>query len=137
MRSRKVRTFSLGVVTALVLGAFVAPGALADGFTADQAASGKAMFEKNCQQCHRADLTGGGPFPPITGERFMSRWGDQTARDLFNFISSRMPFDSPGRLTKGDYVNIVAYWLSFHNHAPGSERLTDNADQLGGIALQP
>ncbi len=137
MRIRKVRTFSLGVVTTIVLGALVSPGAHAQGFTAEQAASGKATFEKNCQQCHRADLTGGGGFPALTGERFMSSWGNQTAGDLFNFISNRMPFDRPGQLAKGEYVNIVAYWLSFHNHAPGSEPLTDDANQLEGIVLQP
>ena len=67
----------------------------------------------------------------------MRFWGNQTAGDLFNFISSRMPYDRPGQLAKGDYVDIVAYWLSFHNHAPGSEALTDNADQLEEIVLQP
>lgn len=132
-----MHTSSLGVVTAIALGAFLAPGAHAEGFTAEQAASGKATFEQNCQRCHAADLTGNRPFPPLTGEKFMSRWGSRTAGDLFNFISRRMPRDRPGQLAKEDYVKIVAYWLSFHSHAPGSEPLTDNADQLGRIVLQP
>ncbi len=133
MRIGKVRKFSLGAVTAIALGALFASGAQAEGFTAEQAASGKATFEQNCQRCHAADLTGNGPFPPLTGDRFMSRWGSRTAGDLFNFISSRMPFDRPGQLAKEDYVEIVAYWLSFHGHAPGSDSLTDDA----GIVLQP
>ena len=133
MKIRKIRTCLFGVLSAAAFGALVSPGAQAEGFTAEQAASGKATFEQNCQRCHAADLTGNGPFPPLTGDGFMSRWGSRTSGDLFNFISVRMPRDRPGQLAKEDYVEIVAFWLSFHGHAPGGEALTDGA----GIVLQP
>lgn len=127
MRIGKVRNYSLGAVTAVAFGAFFLSGAHAEGFTEEQATSGKAKFEQNCQRCHAADLTGNGPFPPLTGDRFMSRWGSRTSAQLFNFISTRMPRDRPGQLANGDYVDIVAYWLSFHGHAAGGEALTGDA----------
>ncbi len=133
MKIGKVRTCFFGVLSAAALGALVSSGAQAEGFTAEQAANGKATFEQNCQRCHAADLTGAGSFPPLTGDRFMGRWGGRTAGDLFNFISRRMPFDRPGQLAKEDYVKIVAFWLSFHGHAPGNETLTESA----GIVLRP
>ncbi len=133
MKFGKIRTCLFGVLSAAAFGAFVSSGAQAEGFTAEQAASGKAVFEQNCQRCHAADLTGNGPFPPLTGDRFLSRWGSRTSGDLFNFVSRRMPRDRPGQLAKEDYVEIVAFWLSFHGHAPGGEALTDNAK----IGLQP
>ncbi len=133
MNIRKARAGLFSVLSAAAFGALVSSGAQAEGFTAEQAASGKATFEQNCQRCHAADLTGNGPFPPLTGDRFMSRWGSRTAGDLFNFISRRMPRDRPGELAKEDYVEIIAFWLSFHGHAPGSETLTDSAQ----IVLQP
>ena len=133
MKIRKIRTLALGVLSAAAFGALVAPGAQAEGFTAEQAASGKAVFEQSCQRCHAGDLTGNGGFPPLTGDRFMSRWGGRTSADLFDFISSRMPRGRPGQLAQKDYVEIVAFWLSFHGHAPGGEALT-GSDR---IVLQP
>jgi mono/diheme cytochrome c family protein len=127
MRIRKIRTYSLAAVAAIALGAFFASGAQAEGFTEGQAADGKAKYEQNCQRCHAADLTGNGPFPPLTGDRFMSRWGSRTSAELFNFISTRMPRDRPGQLAKADYVEIVAYWLSFHGKTAGGEALTEGA----------
>ena len=133
MKIRKVGTCLLGLWSAAAFGALVSSGAQAEGFTAEQAASGKAKFEQNCQRCHAGDLTGNAPFPPLTGDGFMSRWGSQTSGDLFNFISRRMPFDRPGQLAKEDYVEIIAFWLRFHGHAPGGETLTDSSQ----VALQP
>ncbi len=133
MKIGKARTCLFGVLSAAAFGALVSSGAQAEGFTAEQAASGKAKFEQNCQRCHAGDLTGNVPFPPLTGDRFLSRWGSRTSGDLFNFISGRMPFDQPGQLAKEDYVEIIAFWLSIHGHAPGSEALTDSAE----IVLQP
>lgn len=133
MKIKKARTYLLGVVTAAALGAFLAPGAQADGFTAEQVTNGKATFEKNCSGCHAADLTGNGNFPPLTGDGFMRRWGSKTSSDLFNFISRRMPFDRPGQLAEEDYVVIDAYWLSVHGHAAGNESLTSGS----GVVLQP
>ena len=133
MKIKKARTYLLGVVTAMAVGAFLMPGAQAEGFTAEQVSNGKATFEQNCSGCHRADLTGGGGFPPLTGDGFMSRWGSKTSSDLFNYISRRMPFDRPGQLAEEDYVVIIAYWLSVHGHAPGSDTLTSGS----GVVLQP
>lgn len=133
MKFTKARTYLFGVLSAAAFGALATTGAQAEGFTAEQAASGKAKFEQNCQRCHAGDLTGNGPFPPLTGERFMSRWGGRTSADLFNFISRRMPRDRPGQLAKEDYVEIVAFWLDFHGHAAGGETLTEST----GIVLQP
>ena len=133
MKIRKVGTCLLGFWSVAAFGALVSSGAQAEGFTAEQAASGKAKFEQNCQRCHAGDLTGNAPFPPLTGDGFMSRWGSQTSGDLFNFISRRMPFDRAGQLAKEDYVEIIAFWLRFHGHAPGGETLTDSSQ----VVLQP
>ena len=131
--AKKVWTYLLGALGAAVFVVLLSSSGHAEGFTAEQAASGKVTFEKNCQVCHAADLTGNANFPPLTGERFMSRWGSRTAGDLFNFISRRMPFDRPGQLAQEDYVEIIAYWLSFNGHAPGTEPLTDS----GRVVLRP
>ena len=133
MKIRKLRNYSVGLASAIALGGLLAPAAHAEGFTEEQAASGKAKFEQNCQRCHAGDLTGNAPFPPLTGDGFMRSWGSRTSADLFNFISSRMPFDRPGQLAKEDYVEIVAYWLSFHGQAASGETLAGSSK----VALQP
>ena len=122
------------VAGALLTAAFSA-SSFAEGFTEEQAAAGKAKYGQNCQRCHAGDLTGNSPFPPLTGDGFFSRWSGRTAADLFNFVSSRMPFDRPGQLDKQDYLDIVAYWLSFQGYAPGNEALTSG--NLSGVEIQP
>ncbi len=137
MKANLVGKLSAALVTGALLTAVFSAPSFAEGFTEEQAATGKAKFCQNCQRCHAGDLTGNSPFPPITGERFFGRWGGRTVNDLYNFVSSRMPFDRPGQLDKQDYVDIIAFWLSFHGYTPGNEALTNDPERMKQIVIQP
>ncbi|HZQ09775.1 MAG TPA: c-type cytochrome [Anaerolineae bacterium] len=50
--------------------------------------------------------------PAIIGEGTLANY--QTAQDLYNFISTKMPYQAPKSLTSDDYWSLVAYLLSRH-----------------------
>ena len=95
-----------------------------------QATRGEAAYGANCAKCHEgADVDG----PPLTGDPFMDRWREDTLTALFTFIKTRMPQDSPGKLSEAAYVDILAHILQSNSIPPGTKELT--TDALPGIAL--
>ncbi len=89
-------------------------------FTAAQAASGKAIYARNCAGCHGARLEGAGA-PAMTGPAFAMRWlrGDRTLGDLDHAIHA-MPKQAPGSLPAWNYRSLLAYTLSENGFAPGA-----------------
>ena len=82
----------LVLVVGMALGIVAGAQQPADGvYTAQQAASGGTAYDQNCASCHGADLGGTGLAPELAGTTFMAVWGEQTTRDLFDFIKIGMP----------------------------------------------
>ena len=70
------------------------------------ASMGKELYEKHCQQCHRADLSGGGNFPSLVD--ITARIGADTVRTIVNGGKGPMPaFNS--ELNDTALANLVAY----------------------------
>jgi len=47
----------------------------ADGiYSADQAHRGEALYKKQCLSCHGEALDGVGPYPPLSGDDFLSKY---------------------------------------------------------------
>ncbi|MGE5139798.1 MAG: hypothetical protein ACM3JD_10070 [Rudaea sp.] len=71
--------------------------------------------EQNCSAhgCHNDPRAGAGftfpDAPPVIGAGTLTRF--QTAQDLYNFISTRMPYQVPGVLPAGDDWAVTAYLL--------------------------
>jgi mono/diheme cytochrome c family protein len=95
-----------------------------------QAARGEAAYAANCAKCHEgADVDG----PPLTGDPFMDRWREDTLTTLFTFIKTRMPQDSPGKLSETAYLDILAHILQSNSIPAGTKELT--AGELPAIVL--
>jgi mono/diheme cytochrome c family protein len=55
--------------------------------------------------------------PALVGDNTLSRY--ENAQSLFDFISARMPYQSPGALAQDEYWQLVAFLLSRRGiHAP-------------------
>jgi mono/diheme cytochrome c family protein len=104
-------------------------------FTAAQAEEGQAEYQEYCQQCHGANLEGMGQFPPLAGNRFVSRWSDRGVGELFEYMSTRMPLGNPGGLEEETYVAILAHILESNGVAEGEEELTSDPELLEQIPL--
>lgn len=101
-------------------------------FAADQASSGKTVFEARCTSCHSV-----GPNQPspmgLKGPAFVSRW--HSANDLYRKIANTMPADRLLSLSKTQYENVTAYLLSVNGVAAGSRRFDPAAAKPGDTSL--
>ncbi len=122
-----------GTAAVLALGAatIFAPQASAQGqgvFTQEQANAGHSAYALNCGGCHRANLAGGGDAPALGGNGFMTRFGNKSTKDFYNFIATSMPAGAPGSLSEDQYTNITAYLLWANGAKPGTTAFTKNTD---------
>ena len=132
--SRFAGILVLGLVTFGALG--YAAAATSGDYTAQQAQAGKQVFQKNCVACHHANLQGGAG-PALKGRPFESslEYSNMSAKQLFKFISKRMPNDDPGSLSEKQYLDVFAYLLSENGFPAGDQPL--RKDTLGNVKLVP
>ena len=105
-------------------------------YTPVQADRGKALYAQNCASCHGAALDGSGQAPPLSGKDFTGNWNGQTADDLFEKIQTSMPADQPGKLSRSQNADILAFLLSSNAFPPGSKDLPSDAAMLQSIRFQ-
>ncbi|HSB08672.1 MAG TPA: PQQ-binding-like beta-propeller repeat protein [Blastocatellia bacterium] len=97
-------------------------------FTAAQAARGAAVYNKSCAECHGQKLEGT-TSRPLAGPRFIRKWGsgDNSIDDLFFIISTQMPYDAAGTLTKQQNIDVVAFILKSNGYPAGNKELTPDS----------
>lgn len=89
-------------------------------------ASGQAVFEAECSRCH---------VPVDMNARVRATWTGRTGGDLFNFIRTTMPAETPGSLTNDDYLHLTAYLLQNGGVPVAGGTLT--ADALTALPITP
>src|SRR5271156_2436122 len=103
----------------------------ADGlYTADQAHSGETMYKAQCTSCHGEALDGVGPYPPLSGDDFLTKYQGQPATNVYNMIQKLMPATAPGSLTRPQAADLLAYILSFNKFPAGTKELPGDEDGL-------
>jgi S-disulfanyl-L-cysteine oxidoreductase SoxD len=134
-----VLTVKIRVVIATILftAAALEAASVWDGvYTAAQADRGKAIYGQQCASCHGATLDGGGAAPPLAGPDFKSNWNGQTAADLFEKTQTTMPADQPGKLTRQQTADILAFLLASNGFPAGSMELPIDAAALATIHIE-
>ena len=104
-------------------------------FSADQAATGKTLFDSKCAICHGAEMNGGEMSPPLAGGAFLANWSGQTLGDLFTRIHTTMPANDPGSMSNAESALVLAYILSFNQFPAGSAPLPSDDASLGQIGI--
>jgi S-disulfanyl-L-cysteine oxidoreductase SoxD len=94
------------------------------------------MYRKECASCHGDTLVGGGGAAPLTGGTFLSNWNGLTVGDLFDRIRKTMPQGSPGKLTRQQDADILAYLLSFNKFPAGKTELQKQVEFLKEIRFE-
>lgn len=107
-------------------------------YTSAQAAAGKDVFDKTCAMCHGDHLQGGSA-PALAGEQFLSvsQFQKMSAGYFFRFMSTHMPLNAPGSLSREQYLNILAYLLDANGYPSGPRELTADNDELNRIKIEP
>jgi mono/diheme cytochrome c family protein len=128
------KAFAVAVVFAL---AAQTSRSVWDGvYSEDQAKRGGALYSKECSSCHGTELTGGESAPALVGDAFLSNWNGTTVGDLFERIRKSMPQDNPGRLTRQQDADILAFMLSANKFPVGKAELDRETEILKGIKIE-
>src|SRR6185436_12905334 len=94
------------------------------GFTAAQAARGRAAYLVNCAGCHLSDLAGRNEASPLAGPNFIAAWGTRTSTDLLAYIEASMPPNNPRSIARATGLDLVAFLLEANGAAPGDQPLS-------------
>ena len=105
-------------------------------YTEDQAKRGEPTYHKECATCHGDMLTGGESAPPLTGGAFLANWSGLTMGDLFDRIRKTMPQGAPGRLTRQQDADILAFMLSVNKFPAGKTELYRQSEMLREIRFE-
>jgi quinoprotein glucose dehydrogenase len=82
------------------------PARMGGRITGGSAVQGRAIYERNCQGCHGADLRGNGTYPSLVD--ITTRIGPDTVRSTVNGGKGPMPAFSAD-IKETDMNNLVAY----------------------------
>ncbi len=106
-------------------------------YTSAQATRGDALYGQDCALCHGKDLNGTGEVPPLTGGDFTGQWVGQTLADLFSMIQTTMPADQPGKLTRQQTADVLAFVLSSNKFPAGKTELPADEESQKKIRIAP
>jgi len=114
-----------------------APRSVWDGvYTEEQSKRGESVYQKECASCHGASLGGGESAPPLTGGAFLSNWNGLTLGDLFDRIRKTMPQNGPGRLTRQQDADVLAFMLSTNKFPAGKTEIYRQSEMLKEIRFE-
>jgi quinoprotein glucose dehydrogenase len=106
-------------------------------YSTAQAERGETINAEECSRCHSASLLGGeSGAPSLVGDAFRGKWHGLTLADLYERIRATMPADSPGRLRKADYVDVLALILAANGYPPGEKDLQADIATLRAIKIE-
>jgi S-disulfanyl-L-cysteine oxidoreductase SoxD len=113
------------------------PGSVWGGvYTDAQAVRGEAAYLQECANCHGTALEGGDMTPALLGGAFTSNWNDLTAGDLFERIRLTMPLDRPGKLTRQQNADVIAFLLRANAWPSGKSELPADLAALKQIKIE-
>ena len=106
-----------------------APRSLRDGvYSARQVRRGAGIFEDACSQCHQPEQ--------FTDSGFIDVWTGASVAELFTFVRSSMPEDSPGRLRPSEYADVLAFIFSINGLPTGETEMSSNAELLRQVLIE-
>jgi len=122
----------------LVGSAIAATRSVWDGvYSKEQASRGQKAYNSLCARCHGEALLGGENSPPLVDHDFLDKWNGKSLNDLADFTRKTMPSDGPGKLSRRQCVDIIAYLLSANEFPAGEKDLESDAAVLNEILIQP
>jgi alcohol dehydrogenase (cytochrome c) len=105
-------------------------------YTPQQALQGRQLYSAQCSGCHGSKLQGGAA-PPLVGQAFANslKGAYPTASKLFRMISTQMPVNNPGGLSRQQYTAVLAYILEANSYPSGAAPL--DGSRLDDVPLLP
>ena len=92
-----------------------------------QARRGADNYRKFCSACHSTATH--------SGDAFKTTWGGRSTAELFDYLRTTMPNDNPGKLSRKQYADIVAYLLQLNGMPAGAQALSAETGRLEQIRI--
>jgi mono/diheme cytochrome c family protein len=105
-------------------------------YTVEQSKRGEPLYAQHCSSCHGTMLEGGEMAPPLAGGAFNANWNGLSLGDLSERIRISMPQNSPGSLSRQQYVDILAVMLGAGEFPRGKAELPREVETLKQIAFE-
>lgn len=105
-------------------------------YSEEQAKRGNALYSQQCSSCHGGELAGAETAPPLTGGDFTANWNGLTLGDLSERIRTSMPQDDPGKLSRPQVADLVAFMLSVGRFPVGAAELPSATELLMQIKFE-
>ena len=106
-------------------------------YSQDQASRGQKAYNSQCARCHGEALLGGENSPPLVDPDFLEKWYGKSVGSLVDFTRKTMPSDGPGKLSRRQCTDMIAYLLSANGFPAGESDLDSDAAVLNEILIQP
>ena len=109
-------------------------------YTEAQAMRGEPLYAQECAACHGPDLEGGEMAPGLSGGEFVWNWNGLSMGDLFERVRVSMPQDNPGKVSRQQKADILAFMLLRNEFPVGETELATRTERLSRIlfeALKP
>ena len=88
-------------------------------YSADQAHRGEALYQKQCVSCHGSALDGVGPYPPLSGDDFLTKYEGQPALNVYDMIQKLMPATTQVRSAARKRPTFLLIFSASTNFQPG------------------
>ncbi len=105
-------------------------------YTDEQARRGGPLYEQYCASCHGPDLSGGEMAPALGGSGSSANWDGLSVGDLFERMRASMPQNDPGKLSRQQNADVLAYILSRNKFPAGKTELGRETEVLNQIRYQ-
>ena len=106
-------------------------------YSSEQAGRGQAAYNSKCARCHGDALLGGENSPALVDSDFLEKWNGKSVGELVERTRKTMPSDGPGKLSRQQCADIVAYLLSANGFPGGKSDLATDLAVLNEISIQP
>jgi len=111
----------------------------------EQVAEGQKLYGEYCARCHGDGGEGTKKGPPVVGKAALPldppakakarKSQFHTAKDVFDFVSTKMPAKKPGSLTLAQYAAIMAFDLKANG--VDVSKIKVDATTAAAIVLHP
>jgi mono/diheme cytochrome c family protein len=131
--------FAMGPAVLLILAAaaVAASRSVWDGvYSREQASRGQTAYNSKCARCHGDTLLGGEDSPPLVDKDFLERWNGKSVGSLVELTRGTMPSDGPGKVSRQQCTDIIAYLLGANGFPAGKSDLESDAAALNEIVFQ-
>jgi len=95
-------------------------------YTDAQAEEGEKTFQAVCSNCHNAAN-------PLSGRNFLVRWTERPMYQIWEYMTTRMPYGAPGSLEAEEYAGVLAYILKLNSYPAGDTPMPHNGFEVANI----